>query len=68
MADCGKQSAKHHLYRITKGAHLKYEEQTLLLQIEAISNSRSLTPLSTDLDNLKSLTSGHFLIGCLLTA
>lgn len=62
-------SAKRHLYRITKDSHLRYEElQTLLIQIEAILNSRPLTPMSSDPADLTPLTAGHFLIGGPLTA
>lgn len=62
-------SAKRHLVRITKDAHLKYEElETLLVQIEAIMNSRPLTPMSSDPADLTSLTAGHFLIGTPLTS
>ncbi|XP_032685832.1 uncharacterized protein LOC116850994 [Odontomachus brunneus] len=39
------------------------EMSTILTQIEAMLNSRPLTPLSEDPDDLRALTSGHFLIG-----
>ncbi|XP_029157246.1 uncharacterized protein LOC114929752 [Nylanderia fulva] len=61
--------AKVHISRITKDAHLRYEElQTLLIQVEAILNSRPLTPMSSDPDDLAPLTAGHFLIGGPLTS
>jgi len=41
---------------------------TFLIQIEAIFNSRPVTPFSDDLDDLSVLTPGHFLIGSPLTA
>lgn len=57
-------SAKHHLNRVMKQACLTLSElQTLLCQIEACLNSRPLTPLSSDPNDLESLTPAHFLIG-----
>lgn len=57
-------SVKHHLIRATKNTHLTFEEMsTLLVQIEAVLNSRPLCPLSNDdVDNYDALTPGHFLI------
>jgi len=62
-------SVKHHLRRVLGDAKLTYEEMsTLLAQIEACLNSRSLQALSDDPDDLAALTPGHFLVGSALTA
>ncbi|XP_039315197.1 uncharacterized protein LOC120359860 [Solenopsis invicta] len=62
-------STKFHLKRIIGEASLKHDELlTLLTQVEAILNSRPLTPLSNDPSDLNALTPAHFLIGCPITA
>jgi len=62
-------SFKTHLYKTLGNASLTYEElNTLFVRIEAILNSRPLTPLSTDPSDMSVLTPGHFLIGNSLCA
>ncbi|XP_062534712.1 uncharacterized protein LOC134203896 [Armigeres subalbatus] len=62
-------SMKGHLKRTLGNTVLVADEMvTLVAQIEACLNSRPITPLSNDADDLDFLTPGHFLVGRPLTA
>ncbi|XP_037932562.1 uncharacterized protein LOC119667346 [Teleopsis dalmanni] len=57
-------SAKGHLFRSLANAKMTIEElMTALIEIEAVMNSRPISPLSNDPNDLEALTPGHFLIG-----
>lgn len=62
--EAGIKSVKIHLKRIVGDALLTYERfYTLLVQVEAVLNSRPLHPLSCDPSDYTPLTPSHFLIG-----
>ncbi|XP_054088377.1 uncharacterized protein LOC114805171 [Zeugodacus cucurbitae] len=61
-------SAKGYLNRTFKNARLTAEELTVLVEIEAVLNSRPLTPFSSDPNDYEALTPGHFIISSALGA
>ncbi|XP_043461973.1 uncharacterized protein LOC122498348 [Leptopilina heterotoma] len=62
-------SAKSHLRAVINGAPFTFEEfYTIIVEIEAILNSRPMCPVSSDPNDMNVLTPGHFLIGTSLSS
>ncbi|XP_055584679.1 uncharacterized protein LOC129737541 [Uranotaenia lowii] len=62
-------SAKHHILREIGHTNMSYEDMTTLLaEVEMCLNSRPITPIPTETDDLEVLTPGHFLVGTNLQA
>ncbi|XP_073823116.1 uncharacterized protein [Musca autumnalis] len=60
-------SAKGHLNRTLANTRLTFEELvTALVEIDAILNSRPISPMSSDPSDLEALTPGHFITGSAL--
>jgi hypothetical protein len=67
--EAGIKSIKYHMKRVIGNIVFTYEEMyTVLVQIESILNSRPLTPMSRDPNDMTYLTPSHFLTGSSLTS
>lgn len=62
--EAGVKSFKTHLKKITDAQNFTFEEfTTMLTRIEACLNSRPLSPMSDNPNEICALTPGHFIIG-----
>lgn len=60
--EAGVKSVKHQLRRVLGLFLHSRNSDTILIQIEAILNSRPITPISDHINDLQALTMGNFLI------
>nr|CAI5863233.1 unnamed protein product [Callosobruchus analis] len=62
--EAGVKSLKSHLKRVAGEFSFSYEDfSTLIIQIEGVLNSRPMSPLSPEPNDLSPLTPAHFLLG-----
>lgn len=67
--EAGVKSFKFHFKHVIRTIHLDYENfMTIVTQIEAILNSRPISPLSSDPEDMQPLIPGNFLVGRPLTS
>ncbi|GFX86664.1 integrase catalytic domain-containing protein [Trichonephila clavipes] len=67
--EAGVKSLKYHLKRVIGNSILSHEEfLTLVVQIEAVLNSRPICPLSNVPNDVETLTPAHFPVGSSLVA
>ncbi|GFV03937.1 integrase catalytic domain-containing protein [Trichonephila clavipes] len=67
--EAGVKSLKYHLKRVIGNSILSHEEfLNLVVQIEAVLNSRPICPLFNDTNDVETLTPAHFLVGSSLVA
>lgn len=64
LVEAAVKSMKFHIIRIMAESNLSFEHfSTVLVRIEAVLNSRPISPISDNINDFTALTPGHFLIG-----